>query len=96
MVERIKDGCFSAGVGMGGCCRVDSLVTVDERGQMVLPKDVRQRAGIKAGDKLALITWGDDDGESCCLFLIKTERLTGMVKGMLGPLMKDFLGGKRS
>ncbi len=39
------------------CCQVESLVTVDERGQMVLPKGLRDRAGIKAGDKLAAISW---------------------------------------
>ncbi|TFH10270.1 MAG: AbrB family transcriptional regulator, partial [Candidatus Atribacteria bacterium] len=31
-----------------GCYKVQAMVTVDERGQMVLPKDVRDRAGIKA------------------------------------------------
>ena len=36
----------------GGCCCVDAMVSVDERGQMVLPKETREKAGIKAGDKL--------------------------------------------
>ena len=36
-------------------CRVDSLVSVDDRGQMVLPKELRDKAGIKGGDKLAVI-----------------------------------------
>ena len=39
------------------CCRLESLLTIDERGQMVLPKDLRDRAKIKPGDKLALVTW---------------------------------------
>jgi antitoxin PrlF len=73
-----------------GCCRVESLMTVDERGQMVLPKDVRDRAKIAAGDKLALVSW-EKDGEVCCLTLIKVEGLTDMVKGMLGPVMKEML-----
>jgi len=25
-----------------GCCRVESIVSVDERGQMVLPKEIRE------------------------------------------------------
>ena len=30
----------------GTCCKVDSIVTVDERGQILLPKDTREKAGI--------------------------------------------------
>ena len=72
-----------------GCCRVESLITVDERGQMVLPKDVRDRAKIKAGDKLALISW-QTDGEICCMTLIKADDLARGVKEFLGPVMKDL------
>ena len=69
-------------------CRVEAVLGVDERGQMVLPKDVREKAGIGTGDKLALISW-TRDGEICCLALIKTENLSGMVKDLLGPLMQE-------
>lgn len=79
--------------GMGLGCRVESLVTVDERGQMVLPKEVREKAGIRAGEKLAVITWGKD-GEVQCLALIKVDNLTQMVKGLLGPMAQDILKDK--
>jgi len=69
-------------------CRVESVLTVDERGQMVLPKDVRERAGIRPGDKLALISW-EKDGSVCCLALMKVENLSGMVKDVLGPLINE-------
>jgi len=71
------------------CCRVEALVSVDERGQMVLPKDVRKAAGIRPGDKLALILWRKNRAV-CCMSLIKADQLTGMVRGRLGPLMKDI------
>lgn len=71
----------------GGCCQVESLVSVDERGQMVLPKDVRQRAGIRPGDKLALATWQGGRGVGC-IFLVKTEMLTGALRSVLGPALK--------
>ena len=29
------------------CCRVDALITIDGRGQILLPKDIRARAGIE-------------------------------------------------
>ncbi len=73
----------------GACCRVESIISVDERGQMVLPKDLRQRAGIHAGDKLAAITWNQGGG-ACCICLIKADRLTEMAKAVLGPLLADM------
>jgi AbrB family looped-hinge helix DNA binding protein len=73
------------------CCKVESLVSVDERGQMVLPKDVRERARIRAGDKLALVTW-EGGGRVHCIALMKVEELTEMAKGVLGPLMKETFG----
>lgn len=72
------------------CCGVEALITIDERGQMVLPKDVREAAGIRPGDKLALISW-KKNGAVCCMTLIKADELKGMVKGKLGPLMKDII-----
>ena len=71
-------------------CRVESIVSVDDRGQMVLPKDLRERTRIRPGDKLALVSW-ERDGEVCCLSLIKAEELTDMVKQRLGPVMADVL-----
>jgi AbrB family looped-hinge helix DNA binding protein len=70
------------------CCRVESIVTVDERGQMVLPKEIRERAKIRPGDKLAVLSL-EKNGKICCLSLIKVEELEGMVKTMLGPVMND-------
>jgi len=82
-------GCMPMESGMG-CCKVESLISVDERGQMVLPKEIREKAGIQAGDKLAVVTW-EKDGEVCCISLIKVEGITEMVKGVLGPMMKEIL-----
>ncbi len=73
-----------------GCCAVEALVTVDERGQMVLPKELRAKAGIKAGDKLAVTSW-EKEGKVCCIALIKADNLESMVRGMLGPVMGEIL-----
>lgn len=72
-----------------GAFGVEAIVSVDERGQMVLPKEVRERAGIGPGDKLALIGW-QKDGEICCLCMVKTQALGELVKGFLGPMMSDL------
>jgi AbrB family looped-hinge helix DNA binding protein len=71
------------------CCKVESIVSVDERGQMVLPKDLRDRANIRPGDKLAIVSW-DKGGEICCFYLIKSEELGERVKDFLGPMMKEI------
>jgi len=67
-----------------GCCKVESIVSVDERGQMVLPKDLREKAKIKPGDKLAVVSM-EKDGKICYLSLIKVEELERPVKSMRGP-----------
>jgi AbrB family looped-hinge helix DNA binding protein len=71
-------------------CKVDALVSIDGRGQIVLPKDIRKRAGIEAGDKLAVISW-ESDGQVCCLSLIKADDFGASIKGLLGPMMEEIL-----
>jgi antitoxin PrlF len=74
-----------------GCCQVEAVVTVDARGQLVLPKDVRQQAGIQAGDKLAVVLM-KKGGQSCCLSLIKVDAMAGMVRSLLGPIAQEIVG----
>jgi AbrB family looped-hinge helix DNA binding protein len=84
-----KDCCSPTGM-VQGCCKVEALVSVDERGQMVLPKETREKANIRAGDKLAIISWEKGDN-ICCLTMIKADDLTDMVKDLLGPLMTEMV-----
>jgi len=76
------------GPAVMSCCKVESIVSVDERGQMVLPKDLREKAKIRPGDKLAVVSM-EKGGKICCLSLIKVEELESMVKSMLGPVMDE-------
>lgn len=79
------------------CCsfKIEAMVSVDERGQMVLPKEVRAKAGLNPGDKLALITW-ERDGAVCCMSLVKNDALMDMVREFMGPFAQDLLGGGQS
>ena len=56
---------------------------------MVLPKDIRERAKIRPGDKLAVVSM-EKDGKICCLSLIRVKELEGMVKSVLGPVIDDI------
>jgi antitoxin PrlF len=85
-----NENCFESPGIASSCCRVDALVSIDERGQMILPKEIRLKANIKAGDKLAVTSW-EKDGKVCCISLIKVEELTELVKGVLGPVIKEIL-----
>ena len=88
-VKNQKGSCFSpAAKGMTNW-KVESIISIDDRGQMVLPKELRDKANIRAGDKLALVSW-EKGGEICCLYLIKSEYLAEQVKDFLGPMMKEM------
>jgi antitoxin PrlF len=67
-------------------CRIDAVITMDAKGQIVLPKDLRQKANIKPNDKLAVVAV-EKNGEVCCITLIKADRLVGAVTKALGPLL---------
>ena len=84
--EGEKEPCCMPG-GMGRS-KVESIVSVDERGQMILPKDIRERAKIRGGDKIAVVSM-EMDGKICCLSLIKVEELETMVRSVLGPVMDE-------
>ena len=82
--------CIASENESGCCCKVEAVISVDDRGQMVLPKEIRDRAEINAGDKLAVISW-EKDGQVCCISMIKVDALTDMVKGVLGPVMREIM-----
>ncbi len=69
-------------------CRIDAVVTMDAKGQIVLPKDLREKANFKPNEKLALVAC-EKNGEVCCITLIKAEKLVGAVTKTLGPLLKS-------
>ena len=70
------------------CCKINAVVTVDAKGQIVLPKDLREKANIKPNDKLAVIGF-EKQGEVICLVMLKIETLEGTVKNLLGPVFKN-------
>ncbi len=88
--EEKNESCCDKPNAVASCCKVEALVSIDERGQMILPKEIREKANIRAGDKLAVTSW-EKDGKIYCISLIRAEEFTDMVKGILGPIMKDLV-----
>lgn len=70
-------------------CQVEAVLSIDNRGQIVIPKEVRKKADIRDGDKLALVSWMKEN-EICCLALIRTDNLSSEVSGV----MRSLLTGK--
>ena len=89
MVDQ-KACCDSNTVEDMQCCRVEAVVGVDARGQMVLPKELRERASIRPGDKLALTSF-QRDGEIYCIMMTKADDLSSLVLQSIGPAMKVVL-----
>jgi AbrB family looped-hinge helix DNA binding protein len=72
------------------CCRIEAVVTLDAKGQIVLPKDLRARADLKPDDKLAVMGF-ERDGKFCCIVIVKAEALGEPLKKMLVPVLKGAL-----
>ena len=72
-----------------GCCKVHAVVTIDSKGQIVLPKYVREKAKLKPDDKLAVIGC-ERNGEICCIMMVRADDLGNTVKTMLGPMLKEI------
>jgi antitoxin PrlF len=70
------------------CCKIDAVVSVDAKGQIVLPKDLREKANIKPNDKLAIIGFQRDQ-EVCCIVMLKVDALENTLKEMLGPIFEN-------
>jgi antitoxin PrlF len=71
------------------CIKVEALIKVDERGQMVLPKGVREKAGIRTGERLALTTI-ESNGKFCCILLTKADALVGVMRSALGTVTREL------
>lgn len=71
-------------------CRIEAILTVDERGQIVIPKEVRDSAKMGPGDRLALVSC-IKESEVCCVMLIHADKLTTMVRSVLSPVMRDLI-----
>ncbi len=81
-------GSSCCGSSTAGPCRVDAVVAVDARGQMVIPKELRTKFGIGPDDRLALVSW-ERNGTPCCLTLLRADELAESVRRTYGPVLGD-------
>jgi AbrB family looped-hinge helix DNA binding protein len=67
---------------MSSCFAVEAVISIDNKGQIVIPKAVRLKANISSGDKLAL-TSCQKEGKVCCMILTKAKDLSDAVRATL-------------
>ena len=65
------------------CCKINAIISIDAKGQIVLPKDLREKAKLQPNDKLVIIGC-EKDNQVCCIIMIKADVLGNTVKNMLG------------
>lgn len=71
------------------CYEIEAVVSFDDRGQLVLPKDLRKKFDLKAGEKFLLASCTDKSG-LCCFTLVKTNSLNHLVGNALQPLVQQI------
>ena len=62
--------------------------TIDARGQMVLPKELRERAEITPGDRFAVV-FSERKGSVCCITLIKKDHLDSYITSLVHPEQQE-------
>ncbi len=72
---------------VGDTLRIDAVISMDAKGQIVLPKDLREKANFRPNDKIAVVAC-EKDGEVCCIMMLKAEKLVGAVTKTLSPMLK--------
>lgn len=80
--------------GTSSSCRMVAVIAMDGRGQIVLPKSLRDRADMKEGDRFCVVSSETDD-KVCCVSLLKADEIDQTVKDILGPIMKDIVGPEK-
>ncbi len=69
---------------------IEAIISCDDRGQLVLPKEIRKRLNINSGEKLALLNISSGK-EEFILTLIKANSLEKLIKTYMTPVMEDII-----
>jgi AbrB family looped-hinge helix DNA binding protein len=63
---------------------IDAVTSIDARGQVVIPKGIRDAMSWNAGDKLAIII-KEQNGRPCCVSIMSVDALSTPIKDILEP-----------
>lgn len=71
--------------------KIEAILTIDNKGQILLPKELREKAGLKPGDRLVTIAGCDENGKICCFILLKGEVVDKEIKSVISPMLKEVI-----
>jgi antitoxin PrlF len=63
-----------------------AVTKIDERGQIVIPKEIRDSLGWNKNEKIAIITRKNADGKACCVMLVHVDSFADSIKGFVNTL----------
>ena len=85
-----NDNCDSVCSTDTSCCETEAIVKIDDRGQILFPKDLRTDLNIKPGDKFIVVTMKKKDGNIGFFSLIKANEFTGIVENFIAPIVAEI------
>lgn len=62
---------------------IGAIVSIDGRGQIVLPKEAREALALEAGTKLAVVIKRTAGGVPCCINLVPAKALESSIREVL-------------
>jgi len=82
IVDEGKTCCSSSTVSEP-CCHIEGVVQVDAKGQIYLPKSLRELMDIKENDKLTVVVMRAG-GKASSISLFKADKLDNTVRQIIG------------
>jgi len=71
------------------CYEIEAVISFDERGQLVFPKDVRKKFDLKAGEKFVMVSCTNEQG-LCCFTMVKTEAINKLIGSSIGSMVNNI------
>ena len=68
-----------------GSCYVEAIISMDDRGQIVIPKNIRDKLGLTSSDKLVLISWTKNN---------KVESVSIMRNDVFSEIVNNYYNSK--
>jgi antitoxin PrlF len=63
-----------------------AVTKIDDRGQIVIPKEIRDSLGWNKSEKIAILTRMNAEGKACCVMLVHVDSLADSIKGFVNTL----------
>ncbi|NMC07937.1 MAG: AbrB/MazE/SpoVT family DNA-binding domain-containing protein [Candidatus Lokiarchaeota archaeon] len=63
-----------------------AVTKIDDRGQIVIPKEIRDSLGWNKNERIAMLTRKNAEGKACCVMLVHVDSFEDSIKEFVGKL----------